>query len=42
MMESQLIHMEYQQEYYVNKNYYLKYQEVLIHNTNEVKYQEIY
>ena len=27
MMELQLIHMEYPQEYYVNKNYYLKYQE---------------
>ena len=27
MMELQLIYMEYQQEYYANKNYYLKYQE---------------
>ena len=27
MVELQLTHMEYQQEHYVNKNYYLKYQE---------------
>ena len=27
MMESQPIHMEQELEYYVNKNYYLKYQE---------------
>ena len=37
MMELQLIHMEYQQEYYVNNNYYLSISKVLIHNTNEVK-----
>ena len=36
MMELQIIHMEYQPEYYVNKNCYLKYQES-VHNTNEVK-----
>ena len=29
MMELQLIHMEHKQEYYVNKNYYLKYQETV-------------
>ena len=27
MIELQLTHMEHQQEYYVNKNYHLKYQD---------------
>ena len=29
MMELQLSHMDYQQEYYVSKNYYLKHQEIV-------------